>query len=112
MAQSPADRLIVQTGTGDAVLRFEQIDYLEAARNYVSVHAGDREYVIRETMNNVMHKLSGGSFARTHRSFIVNIDKVREIRSVDSGLRVFLTSGEDVPLSRSCREEFTRRLGG
>ncbi len=109
---SRADRLIVQTGTGDRVLRLEQIDYLEAARNYISVHADGREYVIRDTMANVMRRLSDGPFARTHRSVIVNIDKIEEIRSADSGQRVFLTTGEDVPLSRSYREEFIRKIGG
>jgi hypothetical protein len=112
MAQSHADRLIVQTGTGDSVLRFEQIDYLEAARNYIAVHANGREYVIRSTMTEMMRSLSGGPFARIHRSVIVNIDKIREIRPVDTGQRVFLTSGDDVPLSRNYREELTRRIGG
>ena len=110
--QAHADRLIVQTGAGDSVLRFDQIDYLEAARNYIAVHADDREYVIRDTMSNVMRRLSGGPFVRTHRSVIVNIDKIKEIRPIDSGQRVFLTSGEDVPLSRSYREEFTRKIAG
>ena len=110
--QSHSDRLIVQTGTGDSVLRVRDIEYLEAARNYVAVHAEGREYIIRDTMTNVSRRLSGGTFARTHRSFIVNIDKIKEIRTVDSGQRLILTSGEDVPLSRSYREEFTRRIGG
>lgn len=106
------DRLIVQTGAGDSVLRFDQIDYLEAARNYIAVHAEGREYVVRDTMANVMGRLSRGPFARTHRSFIVNVDKIREIRPVDSKQRVFLHSGEDVPLSRSYRDEFTRIIAG
>jgi hypothetical protein len=112
VAQPRTDRMIVQTGAGDSVLRFEQIDYIEAARNYVSIHAEGREYVIRDTMSNLTRKLSDGPFARTHRSIIVNIDKIKEIRPVDSGQRVFLTSGDDVPLSRSYREEFTQKIGG
>ncbi len=111
-APPPVDRLIVQTGVGDSVLRFEQIDYLEAARNYIAVHAEGREYIVRDTMTNVMGKLSGGPFARTHRSFVVNIDKIREIRRVDSKQRVVLHSGEDLPLSRSYRDEFTRIISG
>jgi hypothetical protein len=110
--QSHVDRLIVQSGTGDSVLRLEEIDYLEAARNYISVHADGREYIVRDTMTNVARRLSGGPFVRTHRSFIVNIDKIKEIRTVDAGQRVILTSGEDVPLSRSYREEFTQKIGG
>lgn len=108
----PANRLLVQTGSSDSVLRFEQIDYLEAARNYVAVHADGREYVIRDTMANVMGRLSGGPFARTHRSFIVNVDKVKDIRLVDSKQRIFLHSGDDVPLSRSYRDDFTRIITG
>ena len=112
MPQAHADRLIVQTGTGDSVLRLRDIDYLEAARNYIAVHAGGREYIIRDTMSNVSRRLSGGLFARAHRSFIVNIDKIKEIRTVDTGQRIILTSGEEVPLSRGYREEFTRKIGG
>ena len=108
VVHSRADRLIVQTGSGDTLLRLEQIDYLEAARNYIAVHAGGREYIIRETMSKVMQRLSGGSFARTHRSYIVNIDKIREIRTVDSGQRIFLHNGNDVPLSRNYRDQFTQ----
>lgn len=111
-APLPADRLIVQTATGNSLLRFEQIDYLEAARNYIAVHAEGREYIVRDTMTNVMGRLSGGPFARTHRSFVVNIDKIKEIRPVDSKQRVFLHSGEDLPLSRSYRDEFMRIIAG
>lgn len=111
-AQSRADRLIVQTGSGDTVLRLEQIDYFEAARNYVAVHAEGREYIVRETMSNVMKRLSGRSFSRTHRSYIVNIDKIREIKAVDSGQRIILHSGATVPLSRGFRGEFTNMIAG
>lgn len=110
--QTNADRLVVQTGTGDSVLRLRDIDYLEAARNYIAVHAGGREYTIRDTMSSVSRRLSGGTFARSHRSFIVNIDKIKEIRTVDTGQRIILKSGEDLPLSRGYREEFTRKIGG
>ena len=110
--QPHADRLVVQSGTGSSVIRFEDIDYLEAARNYVGVHAGGREYIVRDTMANLSQKLSGGPFERAHRSFIVNIDKVKEIKTVDAGQRIILANGGDVPLSRSYRDEFMRRVGG
>jgi len=112
VAPPPPGRLVVQTGSGNSVLRFEQIDYLEAARNYIAVHADNREYVVRDTMANMVERLASGPFARTHRSFIVNVDKIREIRPVDSGQRIFLQGGEDVPLSRSYRDEFTKLIAG
>jgi len=111
-ARGPNDRLVVQTGQGTNVLRLEQIDYLEAARNYVAVHAEGREYVVRETMGRLSAQLSGGRFARTHRSFIVNMDRIREVRTVDTKPRVFLSCGADVPLSRSYRDAFNAMLTG
>lgn len=111
-SQPYSDRLIVQSGTGNVVLRLDDIDYLEAARNYVAVHSGGREYITRDTMTNLTQRLSAGPFERTHRSFIVNVDKVSEIRTVDAGQRIILVNGEDVPLSRSYRDEFTRKVGG
>lgn len=110
--QPYSDRLVVQSGKGSAVLRLEDLDYLEAARNYVVVHAGGREYIIRETMSNLARRLSAGPFERTHRSFIVNIDKISEIRTADTGQRIVLTTGDDIPLSRGYRDEFTRKFGG
>ena len=110
--QPYADRLVVQSGTGSSVLRLEDIDYLEAARNYVAVHAGGREYVIRETMTNLLRRLSAGPFERTHRSFVVNVDRIREIRTADTGQRVILSTGAEVPLSRSYRDDFNRKVGG
>lgn len=106
------DRLMVQTGSGRAVLRLDQIDYLEGARNYVSVHAEGREYIVRDTMTNLMAQLAGGRFARTHRSFIVNLDRVREIRAVDGKAQILLGSGQEVPLSRGYREEFEALVSG
>jgi hypothetical protein len=107
-----ADRLVVQTGSGESVLRFEDIDYLQADKNYITVFANDREYLIRETMANVSRRLAAGPFVRTHRSFVVNIDKVREIRKVESVQKILLSGGKEVPLSRGYREEFDRRIGG
>ena len=107
-----ADRLLVQTGAGESVLRFEQIDYLEAARNYIAVHADGREFIVRDTMSNLMQKLAGGPFARSHRSYIVNIDKIREIRTIDSKPVIRMESGVTVPLSRGYRDEFRKFITG
>jgi len=104
------DRLLVQTGSGTAILRFAQIDYLQAARNYVSIHADGREYVLRKTMRNLESQLPEKIFARTHRSYIVNIDKVREVRTVGSANRIFLENGTHVPLSRGYQDRFRSLL--
>lgn len=107
-----ANRLLVQTGAGEAVLRHEQIEYLEASRNYVSVHADGKEYLVRDTIGNIEKGLSGGPFARSHRSYIVNLDKVAEVRSVDGSLKVRLTTGALLPLSRGYRDGFREAMKG
>ena len=105
-------RLLVQTGSGESILRFEQIDYLEAARNYVSVYSGGREYLVRETLANLERKLPREKFARAHRSYVVNVDRIREIRSVDSGHQLVLDDGASIPLSRGYRDAFRKAFTG
>lgn len=105
-------RIVVQTGTGESIVKLEDIDYLAASRNYVAVHAGSREYLLRNTINNLERQLAGGTFVRTHRGYIVNVDRIREIRAVDSGHRILLKDGREIPLSRSYRDAIRNRLAG
>jgi len=99
-------RLVVQTGLGEAILAYEQIDYIEASRNYVEIHAGDKDYLIRDTFANIEKRLAGGYFVRCHRSYMVNLNKVAEIRMIDGAQRIHLKSGATLPLGRSYREDF------
>jgi hypothetical protein len=104
-------RLIVQTGRGEAILDFREIDYLEAARNYVTIHARSREYLVRDTLRNLNARLVSGPFERCHRSFVVNIDKVAEVRTEESGAHIIeLRDGRQLPLGRSYRKAFQARM--
>lgn len=100
-------RLIVQTGSGEAVIREDEIEYLEAARNYVVVGTGSREYLVRDTLSNLERSVAPDQLVRTHRSYLVNVDRIDEIRSADSGRReIRMRSGKLVPLSRGYRDAF------
>jgi two-component system LytT family response regulator len=68
--------------------------------------------VIRDTLANLMTKLETGPFVRTHRSYVVNLDRTREIRCIDSEYRVLLHNGREVPLSRGYRDAFRARFLG
>lgn len=103
-------KMLVQTGSGESIVSYDEIDFLEAARNYVVVHARGREFLVRDTMSNLLDRLDDAQFARSHRSYAVNLDKVSEIVSVDGGQVLRLADGADVPLSRSYRDEFRQRL--
>ena len=101
------DRMVVQTGKGETIVRRDDIEYLEAARNYVTVSTGEREYLVRNTLARLEEQLAPGQIVRTHRSYLVNIDKIREIRTTDTGgYEIHLESGKTVPLSRGYRDGF------
>lgn len=105
-------RLVVQTGSGESIVRLADIDYISAARNYLVVHVGDKEFLLRDTINNLEKRLIGEAFLRTHRSFIVNVDRIQEIRPAESGHRIRLKGGPEIPLSRSYRQAVKASLAG
>jgi DNA-binding LytR/AlgR family response regulator len=117
-ARAPAatvttDRLVVQTGKGETIIRRDDIEYLEAARNYVTVSTGARDFLVRNTLARLEEQLAPGQIVRTHRSYLVNIDKIDEIRSTDTGsYEIHLKSGKTVPLSRGYRDEFRSLFKG
>jgi len=102
-----SDRIVVQTGKGETIIRREDIECLEAARNYVTVSTAERDFLVRDTLNKLERQLAPGRIVRTHRSYLVNIDKIEEIRTTDSGSReIRLQGGKTVPLSRGYRDSF------
>ena len=107
-----ADRLVVQTGNGERLLEIGDIDCLEAARNYVSVYSGKREYLLRETLASLEARLADHGFLRTHRSYVVNRSHVVGVEASDNGGQdLVLKSGRKVPLSRSRRDPVRAALG-
>ena len=74
-----SDRLIVKSGGRVFFLRTEEIDWVEAAGNYVRLHARSESHLLRESMKNMEGRLDPNTFVRIHRSAIVNIDRVKEL---------------------------------
>ena len=86
-------------------LKSEEIDWVEAAANYVRIHAGHEEYLMRETMNAFEAKLDTRRFMRIHRSIIVNLEKIKELQPCNNGeYIVVLRTGKELSLSRSFRD--------
>ncbi len=109
---APADRFLVKKLGKEFLVRVADIDWLEAAGNYVNLHAGGRVYPLRETMAAMEARLAGQGFLRVHRSAIVNMDRVAEIEPFETGdARAVLRSGAEVPVSRKYRAELKARLG-
>jgi two-component system LytT family response regulator len=73
------ERLIVKAGGRVFFLRTEEIDWVEAAGNYVRLHARNEAHLLRESMKNMEAKLDPKLFVRIHRSAIVNVDRIKEL---------------------------------
>jgi two-component system LytT family response regulator len=110
--RSSSRRLAVRNNGHVLFLAAEEIEWIEAAGNYVRLNAGGESHLLRETMSGVEAKLPRERFLRIHRSAIVNLDAVRELVPTPHGdFVVVLTSGKRLPLSRGCRERLEEALG-
>jgi two-component system LytT family response regulator len=105
-------RLVVKTGERVLLLNVGEVDWLEAAGNYVCVHVGKQSYIVRDSLANLESHLDPAHFARTHRSTVVNLDRIRELRPHWHGdYRLTLQSGQVLQLSRRYRLALTEKLG-
>ena len=107
----PPDRLVVKDGETVLVIPTRDIDWCEADDNYVHIHAGPRRHFVRMTMRRLEQRLPPATFARIHRSTIVNLERVRECAPLGGGeYRVMLVNGVRLVLSRGYREAVLNRL--
>jgi two-component system LytT family response regulator len=107
------ERLVVKSGGRIYFVRIEDIDWIEAAGNYVRLHVGKEEHLLRETLGALEQRLDGRRFVRIHRSTIVNLERIRELQPAFHGDYVIvLHDGTELALSRSCREQLEKSLGG
>jgi two-component system LytT family response regulator len=105
-------RLVVKTGDRVLLLNVGEVDWLEAAGNYVCVHAGKQSHIVRDSLGHLESCLDPGHFARIHRSTVVNLDRIRELRPHWHGdYKIILQSGQVLQLSRRHREALTDKLG-
>jgi two-component system LytT family response regulator len=89
------------------------VDWLEADDNYVRVHTRAGARLVRETLKSLETRLDPRHFARIHRSAIVNLERVRELRPTFNGeYVVVLATGARLTLSRGHRDAFFERMGG
>ncbi|WP_338868968.1 LytTR family DNA-binding domain-containing protein [Myxococcus stipitatus] len=104
-------RLVAKVGWRMRFLRVEDIDYLEAEGNYVSVHQGKQSYLTRETMNALEEKLDPKDFVRVHRSLIIRLDRIEEVEPLGPGEMVLtLRDGTKLTSGRSYRARLQRAL--
>ena len=97
-------RLVIKTKGRIVFLNLDEIDWVEAAANYVRLNVGKESYLFRETISRTLERLNPTHFIRIHRSVIVNVHKIKELIPVNSGeYIVVLKSGKELSCSRGYR---------
>ena len=110
--RSLPERLVVKSSGRVSFVRVEDLDWIEAAGNYVRLHLGKDDHLLRESLGGLEAKLDPRRFVRIHRSTIVNIDRIRELAPTFHGdYQVVLKDGTELTLSRSCRDKLQETLG-
>lgn len=110
-ATKPAERLPVKTGGRVIFVRIADIDWVEAAHNYVILHVDKDSHFLRETMNAFEGRVSPEKFVRISRSTMVNIDRIKELQPMFYGeYTVTLHNGTRLTLSRRYRDKL-QQLG-
>jgi two-component system LytT family response regulator len=105
-------RLAVKLEDRMLLLNVQEIDWLEAAGNYVCVHAGKQSHIVRDSLSHFETRLDPAHFARIHRSTLVNLDRIRELSPHWHGdYKIILHGGQALHLSRRYREALIGKLG-
>src|SRR5882724_13519128 len=105
-------RLMVKKNGRFLLIETANIDWIEAQGNYVRVHSGQTEHLLRRRIGHLESSLDPQVFLRVNRSAIVNIDRVRELQPLSHGdFHIVLDHGLEFTLSRNYRQNFERLLG-
>jgi two-component system, LytTR family, response regulator len=97
-------RLVVKTSGRVVFVEMSEIDWVEAAGNYVELKTRNGSYLIREGIGSLSRRLDAGQFVRIHRSIIVNVRKIKELQPCNRGeYMVVLRDGKQLSCSRGYR---------
>ncbi len=97
-------RIPVRTGERLVFVNTEDVDWIEAAGNYIVLHVRKETFILRETMSTMEAQLPD-DFFRISRSAILNLRKVKEVQAISAGENVcILADGQRLPMTRSLRE--------
>jgi two-component system LytT family response regulator len=103
--QSYTARFVIKTANRVVIVKASDIDWIESAANYALLHVGDKTHLLRETMRSLQQQLAPDQFIRVSRSFIVNIERIKEIQPMMKGeYIVILNNGKQLTMTRGIRE--------
>jgi len=104
-------RFIIRNGGTLEVVKFADIDWVEASDYYTTLHAGGRAHMLRRSLSDLEGELAPHGFQRIHRSAIVNLERVRALELREDGeYEVVLESSQRLRMSRSYRKTMLDKL--
>jgi two-component system LytT family response regulator len=111
-ASAKRERIAVKSAGQVTFLKIGEIDWIEAADYYASLHVGAKAHLVRRSMAELEQEFAGRAFCRIHRSTIVNLERVCGLELSDDGeYKVVLEDGTRLRLSRRYRKELQERMG-
>lgn len=106
------ERFLVRKLGREFLIAANDIEWLQAAGNYVNLRVRGHDYPLRSTVGGIELRLDPGRFARIHRSYIVNLAQIASIEPLDDGdARIHLKDATALPCSRRYREPLRARIG-
>jgi two-component system LytT family response regulator len=108
----PLRRLAYRDGERVGLIAVDDIDWIEAVGDYVRIHAGPTQPLVRARLQELAARLDGARFVRIHKSHVVNLDRIRELRPISHGdYLAVLEDGTPLRVSRRYRPALASRTG-
>lgn len=105
------ERILIKSSGKGILIATSEIDWVESAGNYVTIHAGGQGHLLRETMKSMEQRLDRQAFRRIHRNIIVNINRIKELHAMGKGEYVLkLRDGTRLSVSRRFRHNLDGAL--
>jgi two-component system, LytTR family, response regulator len=106
------ERVVVKDGTKVHIIPIAKLDYVEAQDDYIALHSEKKSYLKQQTISSIEAQLDPARFARIHRSYIVNLERIARIEPYTKDSRVaVLQDGAQLPVSRSGYARLKELLG-
>jgi len=107
-SETAAEHLVVKEKEGLLKIAFSDILYIEGSRDYMKIYTAQRQYLVHLTMKKLEEMLPASQFIRTHKSYIVSLDKIRVVRSGE----LVLADEKIIPVSVNYKEQVMKGFSG
>ncbi len=112
VSEERSKRIVVRVKNELKVIQVQEVSYVEADDDYISIHTGEGKFLKKMTMKQLEESLDPDKFARVHRSFLVNLQQVSGLEPYEKESYLLrLRSGQKIPVSKSGYARLRQVLG-